>query len=185
MPQRRCAVCFDLMGYGTRYAHTACWENITEQNRDRIIADYNTIIAAYERANPMRREISSTSEGTKLPVVSDAETMEKFKLSKDDYKKLPMLCQNALKEALAMATLGAGATNLWLVTCTDYDGNTQTDVAVANTGREALRHFASYHDYDEETEFDSAPTAYRLPSTQPFGMMRYGELEQANWSQVW
>lgn len=128
-------------------------------------------------------EISGESTGTQMSDLGDDAVRERFKLPVEDYAKLPLLCKTALKDAMVMAgTAPGGNTNLWFICCTDYDGNQQNDIVSAPSGREAIRRFAEYHDYDEETEFDTLPIAYRLPNNAPWGMMRYGSLEQYPWS---
>lgn len=181
-----CGVCFGEMTIATTYAHERCWTALSRAGRDNLQINYNSIIRQHveERNDTMRRETASTSEGTKVPTVSDDEAMAKFKLSKDDYSKLPLLCQMALKEAACLSAVGVGATNLWMVFSTDYDGNQQSDVLCAPSGIDAIRRYASYHEYDGDTEFDEKPTAYHLPAAAPYGVMRYGDMEQAHWNDV-
>lgn len=129
----------------------------------------------------MARRETSGDGGTAMSDLPDSEVRERFKLPEEDYDKLPLLCKAALKDAMAIAGNGTGATNLWFVTCTDYDGNYQNDVVCASSGRDALRKFADYHGYDSDTEFDDSPVAYRLPNNAPWGILRYGQLEQSQW----
>lgn len=130
-----------------------------------------------------RREVSGEGSGTTMSELSDSEVQERFKLSEGDYSKLPLLCRTALKDAMVMSGHApGGATNLWFVCCVDYDGNPQNDIIFAASGREAIRKYAEYHGYDEDAEFDDTPIAYRLPASAPSGVIRYGQLEQFNWS---
>lgn len=156
---------------------------LSSSERDNLQRNYTRIIEDYERTHGMaRREISGESSGTPMAELSDSEVRERFKLSETDYGKMPLLCRTALKDAMVMGGHApGGATNLWFVCCTDYDGNQQNDIVSAQTGREAIRKYAEYHGYDEDTEFDDTPVAYRLPASAPWGIMRYGNLEQFNW----
>lgn len=132
-----------------------------------------------------RRESSSDNGGgVALPLVDDATVQEKFKLSPEDYGKLPLLCQMALKEAMGMGAEGTGSSNMFMVFSTDYDGDRQEGLFCCRTGEEAIRKFMQYNDYDWDMDFDSSPVAYRLPATHPFGMVRWGELPQTRYTDV-
>lgn len=132
-----------------------------------------------------RRETSAdTGTGIAVPEITDTDVKDRFKLPDNDYEKLSLMCKMALKEAMTISDSGAGASNLYFVTGTTYDGDRDELMIVARSGPDAIRKYMQYYEFEWDTEFDSDPIAYHLPGNAPMGVLRWTSLPQTTLQSV-